>query len=64
MTVLPVDAECCGDAVASNEPDFEDAIIRAAAEQAHAEFIVSKDMAAFANSRVRRIVPADVLTLS
>jgi len=61
MVVLPVDAECCRQALASTEPDFEDAIIRAAAETARVDFIISRDAKAFVGSRVPRLSPADAL---
>jgi len=42
-------------ALSSDEPGFEDGLVRAAAEQMGAEAIVSRDEAAFAGSRVPRL---------
>jgi len=60
-TILPVDDACCRVALASTEPDFEDGIIRAAAEIAQVRYLVSRDHHAFAGSWVPRIAPADLL---
>ncbi len=51
--VLPVDESVCRAAAASNEPDFEDGIVRVCAEQAGVDCILSRDKAAFAKSPVR-----------
>ena len=48
-------------ALNSDEPDFEDGMIRAAAEQVGVDFIISRDAKAFANSPIPRIEPADFL---
>ena len=56
-TVFYPNRETLETALASNEPDFEDGMIRAAAEQASANFILSRDAKAFANSTVPRIEP-------
>jgi len=61
MIVLPVDESCCRAALASSEPDFEDGLIRAAAEAARVDFIISRDARAFVGSRVPRLSPADAL---
>jgi len=61
MTVLPVDEVCCLRALSSNEPDFEDGIIRAAAEIARADYLVSRDARAFLGSHVPRLSPAEAL---
>lgn len=42
-------------ALLSNEPDFEDGLIRAAAEELDVEAIVSRDGQAFALSRIPRL---------
>ena len=59
--VLSVDDECCRQAIGSSEPDFEDGIIRAAAEIERVSFIITRDQAAFIGSRVPSISPADAL---
>jgi predicted nucleic acid-binding protein len=52
LTILPVDADACAEALASGEPDFEDGLIRACAEAAAADWIVTRDKDAFAGSTV------------
>lgn len=42
-------------ALSSDEPDFEDGLVRVAAEQMGAEAIVSRDEAAFASSHIPRL---------
>lgn len=48
-------------ALSSDEPDFEDGMIRTAAEQVGADFILSRDAKAFAKSPIPRIEPVDFL---
>ncbi|MCL2470875.1 MAG: PIN domain-containing protein [Propionibacteriaceae bacterium] len=60
MNILPVDASCCRQALTSTEPDFEDGIIRAAAEMADVDYVVTRDRRAFIGSQVPRITPADL----
>lgn len=47
-------------AIASDEPDFEDAIIRVTAEKCGAKAIVSRDRAAFLTSPVPRREPSEL----
>jgi len=61
MAILPVDADCCQRAAHSTEPDFEDGIIRAAAEIAQVDYLISRDSTAFVGSRVPRLTPAEAL---
>jgi predicted nucleic acid-binding protein len=61
MSVLAVDATTCADALSSDEPDFEDGLIRAAAEVWQANWIISRDHAAFAASPVPKAAPAVLL---
>ena len=61
MIILPVDDTCCRLALNNGEPDFEDGIIRAAAEIAQVDYLISRDARAFAGSRVPHISPADAL---
>lgn len=61
--VFPVDSLLCRTALQSDEPDFEDGLIRACAEWWEADFIVSRDRKAFVNSRVPRIETPDLLRL-
>lgn len=48
-------------ALACDEPDFEDGLVRCAAEQCGCEFIISRDEKAFAHSSCRRLSPAEAL---
>ena len=61
MVILPVDQACCRAALAGTEPDFEDGLIRAAAEAARLDYLISRDTKAFVGSRVPRLSPADAL---
>lgn len=61
--VLPVDSLVCRSAVNSDEPDFEDGIVRAVAESAGAVAIVSRDVRAFESSLIRRLTASEVLSL-
>ena len=53
--VFPVDSVICRIALASDEPDYEDGIVRACAEWWSSDFIVSRDVKAFDASSVPRI---------
>ena len=44
-------------ALASNEPDFEDGLVRAAAESLGVKAIVTRDQAAFQNSYLKAFTP-------
>ena len=63
MDVFPVDTVLCGAALASDEPDFEDGLIRACAEWWNADYILSRDAAAFVNSSVPRVESPQLLRL-
>ena len=52
---VAVDAFVCEEAAYSDEPDFEDGIIRACAETARVAYIVSRDEKAFKRSAIKRI---------
>lgn len=43
-------------ALSSDEPDFEDGLVRSAAESVGCDFIVSRDSSAFAASGAKRII--------
>lgn len=47
----------------SDEPDFEDGIIRACAEAAGADFIISRDERAFARSPIKRMSAQEYIDL-
>ena len=57
LEIAPVDRAACICALASDEPDFEDGVVRAIAESAQVDFIVTRDAGAFANSSLRAIPP-------
>lgn len=59
FTVAELTLEVVDRALASDEPDFEDGIIRATAELVGARAIVSNDRAAFRTSPVPRRSPAE-----
>lgn len=50
-------------ALASDEPDFEDGLIRAVAEASAVDAIVSRDKPAFTNSSIPSLEPAEALSL-
>ena len=62
MRILPVDAGCCRRALSLGEPDFEDAIVRAAAELAKVDCIVTGDRNAFKGSLIPSLSPGDALS--
>lgn len=63
FTLVPVDEEVCRAAVKSNEPDFEDGIIRACAERENVSFIISRDEASFKASAIKRLSAQEYLDL-
>ena len=63
LTVLPVGQQECRDSAYSDEPDFEDGLIRAAAEQNDVDFIITRDSGAFARSPVKSLTAARYLQL-
>ena len=62
LVVGPISAEECLDALASDEPDFEDGLIRSCAELNDVDFIISRDKDAFAGSTVRCVTSREYLT--
>ena len=54
-TLSNVDALICETAAYSDEPDFEDGIIRACAESLKVDYIVSRDEKAFKMSPIKRL---------
>ena len=61
--VVPLDEPLCRVAALSDEPDFEDGLIRACAESVPVDFIISRDEKAFAKSRIRRLSAQDYIDL-
>ena len=63
LEVLPVGAAECHDSAYSDEPDFEDGLIRAVAERNGADFIITRDSGAFARSTARSMTAERYLEL-
>lgn len=61
LVIGPVSAEECLDALASNEPDYEDGLVRSCAELNDADFIITRDVDAFAGSPVRSLTSREYL---
>ena len=57
----PVSAEECDRSLRSNEPDFEDGLIRACAELNGADFIITRDKDAFVGSKVKSVTAKEFL---
>ena len=62
LVIGSIGAEECLDALGSNEPDFEDGLIRSCAELNDVDFIISRDKDAFARSTVRCVTSREYLT--
>lgn len=61
--VVAVDRTLCRIAALSDEPDFEDGLIRACAESVPVDFIISRDEGAFARSPIKRLSAQDYLDI-
>lgn len=61
LAVAPVSAEECDRSLRSNEPDFEDGLVRACAELSEADFIITRDEDAFAGSKVKSVTAKEFL---
>lgn len=61
--VVAVDGALCRIAALSDEPDFEDGLIRACAEGVPVDFIISRDEGAFARSPIKRLSAQDYLDI-
>lgn len=59
--VVPVDALICNTAIRSNEPDFEDGIVRECAESIPVDFIISRDKNAFGRSYIKSLTAQEYL---
>lgn len=59
--MVPVDVALCRQSLASDEPDFEDGLVRACAELVGADYIVSTDRKAFKRSSVPRIESPELI---
>ena len=63
LSVAPLDEAMCKIAANSNEPDFEDALVRATAEHINANLILTRDAKAYEHSTVRAISPQQFVDL-
>ena len=61
FVMVDLTSEIAENAFASDEPDFEDGIIRASAEAAGCDAIVSRDAEAFASCGIPRLEPRDLV---
>ena len=61
--VKELDVEICAIAAESDEPDFEDGCIRATAERAQVDFLITRDQSAYARSWVKTYSARDFLSL-
>ena len=61
VAVAPVSAEECDRSLRSNEPDFEDGLVRACAELNGADFIITRDKNAFAGGRIKCVTAKEFL---
>ena len=59
--MVDLTSEIAEQAFRSEEPDFEDGIIRASAEAAGCDVIVSRDIKAFATCQIPRLEPRDLV---
>ena len=55
LDVIPLTPEICKQALACDEPDFEDGLIRICAEQEGVDYIISRDKEAYRNSKIKRL---------
>lgn len=63
FVIAPVGAEECELSLHAGEPDFEDGLVRAAAELNNVDFILTRDARAFKRLRVRAVTCAEYLEL-
>lgn len=63
FNIIEVSAATFRIALESDEPDFADAIIRACAESAHVDFIISRKENAFRKSPIKRLSAQDYVDL-
>lgn len=64
VVVGPIGPEETLLALDSNEPDFEDGLVRACAELNDADFIISRDAKAFEKAKLRKLTAAEYLAIA
>ena len=62
LVIAPLDAEATLEAIESNEPDFEDGLVRRCAELNDADFIITRDKKAFNGSWIRTFTAREFMT--
>ena len=63
LVIVPLGAEECDLSIRSNEPDFEDGLVRACAELNNVDFILTRDAGAFRKSSVWAVTCAEYLEI-
>ena len=63
LIVVPVSAEECDMSLRDGEPDFEDGLVRATAELEGMDYIITRDEAAFAMSKVPAVSAAEFVRI-
>lgn len=63
VMVVPLGPEECDVSLASDEPDFEDGLVRACAELNEIDFILTRDKRAFSRSTVRSLTCREYLDI-
>lgn len=63
LEVVPVDRTTCQRALKSANPDFEDALIEAAATEARADYLITRDLEGFDGLTIPRLSAAEFLAL-
>lgn len=63
FVICGVDYALCRQAIASDEPDFEDGIVRACAENIGVDLIITRDADAFARSTVKAMTSQEYVDL-
>ena len=63
VVIGPIGAEETLMAIDSNEPDFEDGLVRACAELNDVDFIISRDQKAFMKAKTRKVTAAEYLQI-
>ncbi|MBQ9058388.1 MAG: PIN domain-containing protein [Atopobiaceae bacterium] len=61
LVIAPLSWEECSVSITSDEPDFEDGLVRAAAELNDADFIITRDERAFKNSKLKCMTASEYL---
>ena len=64
VVVGPIGPEETLLALDSNEPDFEDGLVRACAELNDADFIISRDAKAFDKGKLRKLTASEYLSIA